>query len=147
MPTELDLLGVNENGPVRLTIAEVKGIELEMSHDGNRLIYEMKVPLHTSLDHPYAINPKGKYIGVEFVTGKFEPQNRDEGMQSHGGGEGEGPGGEGGGGGMPGGGMGGYGGMHHGGGERGGHYGSGNRQAPKQLDFWLKIQLAKDTIQ
>jgi hypothetical protein len=144
-PNELELLGVNENGPVRLTIADAKGIELQMSHSRDGLIYEMKVPLRVSPDRPYAISPKATSVGVEFVTGKFETRSRGEGMERRG--EGEGPGGEGGGEGMPGGGTGGYGGMRGGGGG-GRHFGGGtNGQAPKQIDFWLKVQLASNTGQ
>ena len=140
---ELELLGVNENGPIRLTIADVKGIELQMSRSRDGLIYEMKVPLHMSSDRPYAINPKGTNVGVEFITGKFEAPSRGEGMERRG--EGEGSGGEGAGEGMPGGGMGGYGGMRGGGG-RGRHSGGENNgQAPKQIDFWLKVKLASNT--
>jgi len=142
MPSELELLGVNENGPVRLTIADAKGIELQMSHDRDGIVYEMKVPLHTSPDHPYAVNPKGKYVGVEFVTGKFEARSRGKGMRHRGGDEGEGPDGGDGGEGMPDGGMGGYGGIHGGGAEHGGGFRAENRQGPKQIDFWLKVQLA-----
>ncbi|MGO9481347.1 MAG: hypothetical protein ACLP05_06170 [Candidatus Kryptoniota bacterium] len=149
MPNELEILGVNENGPVRLTIADVKGIELQMSHNREGLIYEMKVPLHTSPDHPYAINPKSTSVGVEFVTGKFKARSQGEGMERHGEGEGEGSGGEGGGEGIPGeGGMGGYGGMRGGGGGRGRHFGGENGgQPPKQIDFWLKVKLASSSGQ
>ena len=148
MPNELELLGANENGPVRLTIADAKGIDLQMSHDRNGLIYEMKIPLHKSADHPYAIEPKGKFVGVEFVTGKFEGRNSGEGTRRRGGDEGEGPGGEGGGEGMPGGGMGGYGGMRGGGGRGGRHFsGENGGEAPKQIDFWLKVQLAPNAME
>ena len=153
MPNQLELLGVNENGPVRLTIVELKGIELQMSHDRDGLIYEMRVPLYESPDNPYAINPKGKAVGIEFVTGKFEPRNRGEETARRG--EGEGTGGEGGGGGgeEPGGmggyGGGGYGGMRGGGGGRGGRRSGGENggQTPQQIDFWLKVQLAESTTQ
>jgi len=138
-PNELDLLGVNDNGPVRLTVADIKGIQLQLNRSQGGLIYELKVPLHPSPDHPYAINPKGINVGVGFEGGKFE--GRESGMRGRGGEGGEAPG-EGGGEGMPAGGMGGRGGgMRRGGGE-GRSGGQNQRQAPKQIDFWLKVKLA-----
>ena len=141
MPNEFEILGANENGPVRLSIADAKGIELQMERGTNGLIYELKVPLHKSPDHPYAINADGKNVGVEFEGGKFEGgggggQHRGRGMRGNGGGTYPG-GGEG----MPGG--------DEGGGPEGGegsrrNYNNdeGQRQQPKHIDFWLKVQLA-----
>ncbi len=144
-PNQLEILGVNENGPVRLTIADAKGIELQMNRGPNGLIYELKVPLHKSAEHPYAINAKGKSIGVEFEGGKFESRekNGSSGRTRGEGGETGPGGGEGGGEGMPPSGSGG-GGMRGG---RGRNFGSegGQRQQPKQIDFWLKVQLANQT--
>ncbi len=143
-PNELELLGVNENGPVRMTVADLKGIQLQMRNLGDGLIYELRVPLHTSAEDPYAINPKGDQVGIGFEGGKFEPRGQ---FERPGAGRGEGgegmPGGEGGvGGEMPGG--------MEGGGMRGGERGSysraqGEGQAPKQIDFWLKVNLASGT--
>lgn len=144
-PNQLEILGVNENGPVRLTIADAKGIELQINRGPNGLIYELEVPLHKSPEHPYAINAKGKTIGIGFEGGKFERQEKNGhggGMRGEGGGTGPG-GGEGGGEGMPPSGT-------EGGGMRGGrgrNFGGegGQRQQPKQIDFWLKVQLANLT--
>lgn len=141
---EFEILGVNENGPMRLTIADAKGIELQLSNSQNGLIYEMKVPLHPSPDHPYSINAKGTNVGVGFEGGKFQ-QSEGGSRGRRGGGEGGGPGGGGGGGeGMP---SGGYdGGMRRGGRGRSSG-GEGQRQTPKQIDFWLKVRLASGTGQ
>ncbi len=145
-PNDLELLGVNENGPVRMTVADLKGIQLQMRNTGDGIIYEMRVPLHSSAEDPYAINPKGNQIGIGVVGGKFESRGSFEGRGDRiGGRDGEGmPGGEGGEGGeMPGGMEG------EGGGLRGGNSREpgDQRQALKQIDFWLKVNLATGTPQ
>lgn len=148
-PNELELVGVGKNGPLKLSVADLKGIQLQMHSTDKGLVYEMRVPLHSSPEDPYAINPKGDQIGIGIEGGKFEsPSFRGRGDRMGGyGGEGmpggEGPeGGEGGE--MPGGMEGGYG----GGGRRGGFERgeAENRQAPKQIDFWLKVDLANGPV-
>ena len=146
-PNELEITGVNKNGPVRLTIADTKGIELQIHNGQNSLIYEMKVPLHASPDHPYAIGATGTQVGIGFEGGKFEPrQGGGEGRWNRGRGEGMPGGTEGGGGeGMPGGMEGGEGMPRRG---RGRFSGEANRgEQPKQIDFWLKVTLAKESQQ
>jgi hypothetical protein len=143
MPNELEILGANENGPVRLTVADAKGIELQLNNRGpDGLIYELKVPLHKSTDHPYAINADGTNVGVGFEGGKPQAgEGGGRGGRMRGEGGGTNPGGEGGGEGTPG--ETGSGGMRGGG--RGRNYGGeggGERQQPKQIDFWLKVRLA-----
>jgi len=148
MPNELEIMGANENGPVRLSIADAKGIELQINRNTDGLIYELEVPLHKSPEHPYAINANGKYVGIGFESGKFE-------AREGGGREGRGMRGEGGGG-YPGGGEGGGEGMPPGEGDggmrgegRGRNYGGegGQRQELKQIDFWLKAKLANPGAQ
>lgn len=143
-PNELEILGANENGPVRLTIADAKGIELQINNSPNGLIYELKVPLHKSPEHPYAIDANGKNVGIGFEGGKFQPReggSREggEGMRGRGEGGGMNPGG-GEGDGAPGE-MGGEGMRGSGGRGRNSHEG-GQRQQLKQIDFWLKARLA-----
>jgi len=142
MPNELEILGANENGPVRLTIADAKGIELQINRSPDGLIYELKVPLYKSLEHPYAIDSKGKSIGIGFESGKFEPGQMGGGMRGEDGGTYPG-------GGVGGGAPGGHG-QGIGGGRSGGSHGNrggGQRQQPKQIDFWLKAQMANSTNQ
>lgn len=148
-PNELELLGVGKDGPVKLSVADLKGIQLQMRGTDKGLVYEMRVPLHSSPEDPYAINPKGDQIGIGFEGGKFErPSMRGRGNRPGGYGGGEGmPGGEGPEGGeggeMPGGMEGGYGGGRRGNFEHGERQ---NREAPKQIDFWLKVDLAGGPI-
>lgn len=151
-PNELELLGVNPNGPERLSVTDLKGIELQMRTADNGLTYELRVPLHSSASDPYAINPKGDKIGVGFVGGKFERPSGFEGRRGRrgdfGGEGGEMPGGEGGEGGEMPGGMegggygGGYGGGGYGRGDRGQNEHGERRQPPKQIKFWLRVDLA-----
>jgi len=141
-PNELEIIGVNKNGPVRLSIADAKGVELQLHRGENSLVYEMRIPLHHSPDHLYAIGAKGVQVGIGFEGGKFE---RPSGGREGGFRRGEGRGG------MPGG-MGGDGdgGMEGGeGNRREGERGriSGEKKGvepPKQIDFWLKATLAKE---
>lgn len=138
-PNQLELLGVSKNGPLKMTIADLKGIQLQMRGTDNGLVYEMRVPLHSSAEDPYAINPKGDQIGIGFEGGEFQrPSFRgQEGRRGeYGGGEGM-PGGEGGE--MPGGMEGeGY------GGRRGGYSREegARRETPQQIGFWLKVDLS-----
>ncbi len=144
-PNEIELLGVNKNGPVRMTIADLRGIQIQLTHSRDGLIYELRVPLHSSPDHPYAINPEGAQIGIQFESGKFEMPS----FAGRGGGFRRGEGGEG----MPGGEGGEYPGGMEGGGE--GYPGQGRgenggrqfqrREAPKQINFWLKVDLAPNS--
>ncbi len=144
-PNDLELLGVSRKGPEKLSIADLKGIELQMRGTENGLIYEMRVPLHSSAEDPYAINPKGDELGLGIIGGKFERPNSFE-RRGGAGGDFGGEGGEGGGGGEMPGGMegGGYGGGEYGGGERGGFRREGGKQqqAPQQISFWLRVDLA-----
>jgi hypothetical protein len=145
MPNELEILGANENGPVRLTIADAKGIELQINRSPDGLIYELRVPLRKSPEHPYAIDAKGRSIGIGFESGKFEPSQRGgregDGMQGEGGGmyPGGGEGGE-----MPGEPGGGMGGERR---RRNSSDEGGPRQQLKQIDFWLKVRMANPTNQ
>ena len=144
-PDQLEILGANKNGPVRMSIAELRGIQLQLHHTGEGLIYELRVPLHSSPDDPYAINPMGNQIGVQFEGGKFHMPS----FAGRGDGYGRGEGGEG----MPGGEGGEYpGGMEGGGegypGQGRGEYGNRRIQRPEpptQINFWLKVNLAPDT--
>lgn len=127
--TELEVLGPNEEVLGKMDIEDAKGIEVKMRNAGGTFVYELKVPLTSSEEYPYAVGVKaGDVIGVGFLSPKLQMQ-RPRGMR--------------GGGGMPGGGggMGGRGGM-------GGMDGRGGmgRQMPQQLKIWAKVQLAADFL-
>jgi hypothetical protein len=123
MESQLEIIEKGKDGPIQLTPVEAKGIELYIKNYQDYLVYEMKVPLHTSEQTPYAINASGKTIGVGFEEGKFEPRQRPEGGFSGGDGGGRER-------------FGGRGGIRRGGGQQTG-------ERPKPIDFWLKVKLAQ----
>jgi hypothetical protein len=125
--TELEILGQNEKVLARMDIDDAQGIEIQMRNVGGTFVYELKVPLASSEEYPFAVGAKpGDTIGVGFLSPRMQ-MRRPGGMR---GGRGmQGGGGMGGRGGMgvPGG-MGGMGGM--------------GRQVPQELKIWAKVQLA-----
>jgi hypothetical protein len=120
---ELAILGSEDEVIEKLPVEDAKGIEVKLRIESGLLIYEIKVPLSSSEEHPYAVEAKvGDTIGFGFESPKLEMQ-RPAGMR---------------GGGMPGGGRGGGppGGM---GGMSGGGMGS---QMPEKLKIWAAVKLA-----
>jgi hypothetical protein len=131
-PNRIDILGPGKDDARSLTTDHASGVEAALRVSEGEVVYELKVPLATSPDHPYAINTTaGKTIGIGFETPKMEESS---GEASRGGGGGYGRGG----------GMGGHGGMHGGGG--GMHGGGGSRaggyQPPKPLKVWATVSLS-----
>ena len=108
-----------------MDIKDAKRIDVKMRNAGGTFVYELRVPLISSEEHPFAVGVKpGDMIGVGFLSPKLQMQ-RSRGMRS---------------GGMPG--MGGRGGM---GGGVGGMRATGmGRQMPQQLKIWAKVKLAAD---
>lgn len=128
--TELEVLGPDEKVLGRWDVEDSKGIEVKMRNAGGTFVYELKVPLASSEEHPFAVGVEpGDIIGVGFLSPKMQ-MRRPSGIR----GGGRMPGG---GGGMPPGGGGGMGGM----GGRGGMGGMGS-QVPQDLKIWAKVQLA-----
>jgi hypothetical protein len=125
--TELEVLGQDEEVLAKMDVSEVKGIEVRMRNAGGIFVYELKVPLRSDEERPFAVGVgPGDVIGVGFLSPRMRMQ-RPAGMR--------------GGGRMPGGGgMGGRGGM---GGGMGGMRGGGmSRMVPQELKIWAKVQLA-----
>jgi len=116
--TELEILGQDEEVLAKMDIEDARGIEVRMRNAGGTFVYELKVPLTSSEENPYAAGVKpGDVIGVGFLSPKMQ-MRRPSGVR----GGGRMPGGMGG---MPPGGMGGMG-----------------RQMPQELKIWAKVQLA-----
>lgn len=128
--TELEILGPGKDESLRMPKEDAKGIDIDVKSLSGMIVYELKVPLTHSEEHPYAIGAKaGSLIGVRLETPKMSRQ-RISGRSGMGG-----RGGTGGRGGM----SGGRGGM--GGGMRGG----GMRpQMPKSLKVQAVVQLASN---
>ncbi len=120
--TELEVLGPDEEMLGRMDIDDAEGIEVKMRNAGGTFVYELKIPLSTSEEYPFAVGVEpGDVIGVGFLSPKMQMQ-RPKGMR---------------GGGMPG--MGGQGG-------RGGGMGGMGRQMPQELKIWAKVQLASGSV-
>jgi len=140
----LEILGPGKDEHTQFSTVQVPGISVKVGNSQGSVVYELKVPLRESSDHPYAIGTgTGSTVKLAFETGKFEAQGRQ-------GGAGEGsPGGGGGGRGGGGGGRGGFGGRGRGGGGAGGggRGGGGSRgtasgDRPEPLDFSAEVHLA-----
>ncbi len=126
---DLEILGPRKNQQKKIPVDEAKGIEVIVDPSGGLLVYELRVPLQHSEQHPYAVGAEaGDSIGVGLEIPKMDMnalRKRVGGRR---------PGGIG----MPGGGrpggMGGRGGMEMPGGR--------SPQTPKGLKVWAKVQLA-----
>src|SRR5512140_1917160 len=112
-PDRVDILGPGKDDARSLTREYLQGVEVAMAIDQGTVLYELKVPLAKTADHPYAIGAEtGKTIGLGLETTKLEQRS----FGREGGGFGRGGGG----------GFGGMGGGHRGGGGGyGGHGGGG----------------------
>jgi hypothetical protein len=126
---EIEIVGPGKGQLNRAPDFENQGIQVKIVETHGRFVYELKVPLVTTSDHPYAIRAQeGKPVGIGFETG--EP-DRPKMMER--------PGGGGFPGGSPGGGRPGGGGMPPGGGR-------GPRpEMPEPIKLWLKVSLASES--
>ncbi len=122
--TELEILGPGKNEAKRMPLSEAKGIEIKLIPSSGLLVYELKIPLVQSEQHPYAVGAlPGKIIGLGLESPRI---NLERGMRRMGGG-------------MPGGGLR----PPMGGGPRPGGFGEGMRpELPRELKLWAKVRLA-----
>ncbi|MGB9006144.1 MAG: hypothetical protein WCB96_10505 [Candidatus Aminicenantales bacterium] len=123
--TELEILGPGKNEAKRMPLSEAIGIEISLVPSSGLLVYELKIPLVQSEQHPYAVGAlPGKIIGLGLESPKI---NLERGMRGMGGG-------------MPGGGLR----PPMGGGPGPGGSGGGwmMPEAPKELKLWAKVSLA-----
>lgn len=125
--TELEIFVPGKDESIRMPKEDAKGIDIDVKGLSGMLVYELKVPLTHSEEHPYAIGAKaGSLIGVRLETPKMS-RPRMSGRSGIGGT----------------GGMGGRGGMSGG---RGGMRGGGMRpQMPKPLKVKAVVQLASNS--
>lgn len=130
---EIKFLGSKEDDWDRMLVSAASGVSAKVSDQrdsSGAFVYELKVPLRRSEEHPYAIGAEpGKAIGIGFEMQKFDREKMMAGRE----------------GGMRGDDMGPPGGMRGG---RGGPPGGGMRggmrrpEMPKPLKIWTKVQLA-----
>ena len=121
---ELEILGPGKDELKKMPIAEAKGIDIHIEFSSGMLVYELKVPLIQSEQHPYAIGAEaGSSVGIGLETAKMEKQDV----------KGEMSGGRG----SP------TGGMRGGTGDRG-MPGGRRPQMRKSLKIWAVVQLASN---
>lgn len=83
MTSEIEIVGPGKDDRFKTLAPGIDGIEVRLSRSDGRLVYELKVPLAISPEHPFAINTKpGDEIGVGFeVTepnrGKMKKRSED----------------------------------------------------------------------
>jgi len=138
--TDMEFVGA-KNEEIRIPVAQLKGVELKLGMNDNRLVYEMRIPLSHAGGFDYAINADtGTVVSVGLETGKMNlnTDNRRGVQRPDGGGEGG-----------YGGGMGGgddFGGGEMGGGRRGGYDRTRNVDPSEfqSLEFWAEVKLASE---
>jgi len=115
----------------RIPVEEVKGIEIRVRNETGLFVYELKVPLKSDEEHPYAVGANaGSVVGIGLEIPKLDKGEKKNAMRDRMGGmEGRPPGG---------GGMGGMGGMGGGMGRRGAQ----RPKMPNGLDVWVSLNLA-----
>ncbi|MFH1312489.1 MAG: hypothetical protein ABIJ00_04610 [Candidatus Eisenbacteria bacterium] len=138
---QLEIIGPTEDDVIRLFPSQLAGLEVRLGHQDGRFLYEVKIPLRSTDQHPYSIGmDEGSYVGLGFETAEID---QDKMREATGGKMPRGavPGGD-----MPGRGPGGGG--KRGGGMRGGGMGGGrepggdSRIMPERLELWTKVKLA-----
>jgi hypothetical protein len=136
MLKEIEVLGPEKNDRNRIPRANNFGIEASLSDTLGVMVYELKIPLQGTNEHPYAISAgQGSAISVGLEGGKFNREMMGNRMRMRGGM----PGGEGG---MR------PGGMMPGEGQPPESTSVGGRERGKMLqpiDLWTKVSLAKTT--
>jgi hypothetical protein len=133
---DLEILGP---GVVKkqIPVDEAKGIEIKVRNETGLFVYELKVPLQSDEEHPYAIGANaGTAIGVGLQVPEIDMDEMRKVMQERMGGAGMPPEG----GGMPPGGMGGMGGGM-------GRPGGSRPKMPNGLDVWASLQLSSNQNQ
>jgi hypothetical protein len=132
---EMEVIGPGKSDRNRVPVINSYAISIAMSDTSGALVYELRMPLKSAIQRPYAVGTDtGKVINIGLETGEMK-----RAMMPQGGGM---PGGmPGGGGGMPGGGRGG----------RGGGMGPGGRQTTEgtsePLKVWMKVEIASSETQ
>ena len=136
MLRELDILESDRNIRNRLSPGNAEGLQFAASDSGD-LAFELKIPLHSDYDHPYALEGQLEHpFSLGFEMGEFDREKMRERM-------------------MGGGSFGGRpsGGMPHGGGAGrppGGSMGGrppGGENMPKPFKVWVQVKLAAPTSQ
>lgn len=142
----LEIYRAGDAAPQKLELDAAKGLELAASREGKLFVYELKIPLQPSSDHPIAVGAlPGKTVGIGFEVPKSSSGRQGGRPASEGAGRGGGRTGGGGFGGGMGGGGGAYGGGHGRIGGQGG--GSGTQsEAADGLKIWTYVKLSSQKV-
>ena len=134
---EFEYLGPGENDRQRVSRLQGQGVEMNNTATPERLLYELKIPLQYSSQHPYSVESHaGAKIGIGFDSNAAQRV-----AQGGPGGEGRGEGTEGG---RTGGGGGRTGGRTGGGMGRGGQRpGAGAAATNANFSIWSRVQLSE----
>jgi hypothetical protein len=124
---ELEVLGPGKDEVKKMPIAEAKGIDIIVEFSSGMLVYELKVPLIQSEQHPYAIGAEaGSSVGIGLEAPKMKRSDMSGQMSGERGGGGP------------------SGGMRGGAGGRGMPGGDRRSQMRKPLKIWAVVQLASN---
>ena len=86
---ELEIIGPQENARFRVDALGSKGVKAAINESGNRLVYELRVPLVRNDKYYFAVNPEpGSDIGVGIILNQFDRSgmpSRQGGMRPNGG--------------------------------------------------------------
>jgi hypothetical protein len=125
---DLEILGPG-GAKQRIPVEEAKGIEIKVRNQTGLFVYELKLPLKSDEEHPYAVGANaGAAIGVGLEIPEVDMDEMRNAMRDKMGGQG----------GMPPGGGGSRGGMGGSMGRRGGQ----RPKMPNGLDVWASLQLS-----
>jgi hypothetical protein len=130
---DLEILG-SGGAKQRIPVEEAHGIEVKVRNETGLLVYELKIPLQSDEEHPYAVGANaGNAIGVGLEIPEIDKDEMKRVMEERMGGAGM----------PPGGGMGGMGGMGGGMGRRGYQ----KPKIPNGLDVWASLKLSSNLNQ
>ena len=125
--TDLEILGPG-GAKRRISVEEAKGIEIKVRNETGLFVYELRIPLQSDEEHPYAVGANaGASVGVGLEIPEIDKDEMKRAMEDRMGGASGRPAGGGGVGGM-GGGM--------------GRRGAQRPKMPNGLDVWASLNLA-----
>ncbi len=71
--TEMEILRSEKEAPQKLPLEEAKGIEVKVVPSSGLIVYELKIPLISTEQHPLAVGAEpGKPVGIGFETSKLD---------------------------------------------------------------------------
>jgi hypothetical protein len=71
--TEMEIIRTEKEPPQKLNVAEAQGIEVKVVPSSGLIVYELKIPLIKTEQHPIAVGAEpGTTIGIGFETQKFD---------------------------------------------------------------------------